>query len=162
MDDLNPPLKGHHSHPEPGVAFEKDDEGNKQLIGSAEFSYPDDDSDRGNPLAGFNPDEIGDVFEVFGSLWEEMLKWLYLPKNSRMIGVRVKAMLFVIRPDMLKERTLEEVANKEGITKSTFQDLTAKFRKRFKIVSKSMRTDISCEHMRQAAIRAHAKRRGNK
>ncbi len=134
------------------LAFEKGEDGRSRLVHKAEFDYGPQAPEPGAPV------DEREVFMLFGAMWAEVLEWVYVPKNARLIGLRFKAVLYCCRPAMLGEQTLEQIATKEGITKSTFQSLTASFRDRFRIICRSMRSDLSREHMRIAALRAHAKR----
>lgn len=156
--DLNPPRAGFHKQPDPGVAFEKTEGGTGQIVGAVDFQYPADDCDRGNPLAGFDEGDTKQVITLFGSLFGSVLQWLYVPKNARLVGMRVKALLYCVRPDLIGGSTLQQIAEAEGVEKQTFQALTRSFRQRFGIICRSMRTDEARENMRAAAFKAHSKK----
>lgn len=159
--DLNPPRRGHHPARPQAVGYEKHD-GKSEIVAVTEFDFASlDDDKQGMPAFGEEFDQFAEreVFMLFGGLWAEVLEWIYVPKNARLVGMRFKAVLYCCRPQLLNNGTLETIAQKEGCTKQTFQALTKSFRKHFKIVCRSMRTNISRQHMRDAALRIHARKK---
>lgn len=160
--DLNPARSGHHVQREPGFGFERED-GNSRFVSTEQFDYDRIDA----LLAGKDLDEsLGamrerDIFMLFGSMWGEVMEWVYVPKNPRLIGLRFLAVVYVIRPAMFgDDATLEKIGKTGGITKQTFQDLTAKFRDHFKVVCRSMRKEESRKTMQASALKTHAKKKG--
>lgn len=159
--DINPKRRGHHRAPRAGVGFEGVGEDVK-LVGTTDFVYPTADEKENCSVEEFEEHAERELFMLFGSLWAEVMEWVYLPKNSRLVGLRFLAVIYCCRPQLMRESTMEKIAKRQGIKKQTFQDLTVKFTDQFNFVCRSMRKESSKEHMRAAALRIHARKNAAK
>lgn len=156
--DLNPPRRGLHRDTDAHIGFEED--GDRSVpVRREEFAYPDSDGKPGIKEPGedgFDKYAEREVFMLFGMLWAEVLEWIYVPKNSRLIGMRLKAVIYCCRPELMAERSMRTIAARDGVTKQTFCELVRQFREEFNVACRSMRTDLARNNMREAALKIHA------
>jgi hypothetical protein len=81
--------------------------------------------------------------------------------SVKKLGLRTAALIYSLRPDLLPGETASSLADKCGVTKQAFAKHVRSFRDRFKLKTRTMRSDDAREAMRRAAIASHA-RRGSK
>lgn len=79
--------------------------------------------------------------------------------SPRKLGMRTAALIYSLRPDLLPGESSASLAGKVGVTKQAFAKHVRAFRERFKLKTRTMRSDAAREAMRKAALAGHAKRR---
>ena len=79
--------------------------------------------------------------------------------SVKKLGLRTASLIYSLRPDLLPGETATSLAEKCGVTKQAFAKHVSSFRDRFKLKTRTMRSDDAREAMRRAALAGHAKRR---
>ena len=164
--DLNPPRKGcHHENLSSSIGREGRN-GNTRSVRTATFDYPQEfePDDRGNPLTGFGEtlssgrSPRDEVLMLFADIWGDVIEWVYKPKRPERVAMRFLALCFCTRPGMVGTKSIAVFARQNGTSKQNMHFVTAQFRRQFGSIFGSVRTQLGCEHMKEAAILAHQKR----
>ena len=76
-------------------------------------------------------DVEGEARKIASEAVTHVLLWLSSGRSPVDAGLRVKILLYEIRPDLLSHYTLEEIGVSAGVTKQYVHKLLADFRKEF-------------------------------
>ena len=82
--------------------------------------------------------------------------------SPRKLGMRTAALIYSLRPDLLPGESAASLAQKVGVTKQAFAKHVRAFSVRFKLKTRTMRSDDAREAMRQAAIASHSRRKSKR
>ena len=133
----------HHKatfHPHPGIAF--DEAGD--VIGAEEFPYHEVDGIKELP-----PDARQLAAEMFG----KVLGWVFKqPLNVRRSTIRLAAVAYALRPDLVGNQTGQQLATQCGYTKQNFCRTAKMFAEAFNLQFTQRRTPQARQHMREAAM----------
>lgn len=79
--------------------------------------------------------------------------------SPKKLGMRTAALIYSLRPDLFPGETAVSLAAKVGVTKQAFAKHVRAFRDRFKLRTRTMRSEDAREAMRRAAIKSHRERK---
>lgn len=155
--DLNPSRKGHHNNPTPGLAIE---DGMTAKVPTVDFDWDAVELDRGNPLAGYDDERINTGADILG----DIIRWLAESRNVMSAGWRAMALVFLLKPQLLKEKTFAEYARKNGATRAIVSKYVSQLHKlsRGKFKTGMMRSADTRKKSREAALRSHGKSKHKK
>lgn len=125
-----------HKHPEPGFAWAGSATDN-QLEPVVGFEYPDDETDRGNPImAQLTEASAKDKAEVAAELLRGFLFYIWHDGSGDHVSMQPAFRKFVVvsavlRPELLKNKSYEQIGKKLGITKAGVSAIAKRFEKAF-------------------------------
>ena len=136
---------------------------------ASEFRHPVEDME---PLPESRSAEWGLALScIFGWLTEPYFRNVPLKGCSgrrvvavvspRKLGMRTAALIYSLRPDLFPGETAVSLAAKVGVTKQAFAKHVSAFRVKFRLQTRTMRSDAAREAMKQAAIKWHRRKRTN-
>lgn len=134
---------------------------------ASEFRHPVDGME---PLPESKSSEWGLALScIFGWLTEPYFRNVPIKGGSgrrviavvspRKLGMRTAALIYSLRPDLFPGETAVSLAAKVGVTKQAFAKHVSAFRVKFRLQTRTMRSDAAREAMKQAALKWHRERK---